>query len=65
MKETLLANGSPIVSYSMELKKIGNNFTGIYLRHCSLSLDTSHIKLLEIMSPTDEEHFIYYQKFKD
>lgn len=64
-KVIVLANGAPIYLHSMKIERVGNNFTGIHLHHCSLSLDTEHIKLFEVLSPADEDHFIFYQRFRE
>ena len=63
MKELILANGNPIDLVSMEVSSIGNNFTEITLHHCDLSIDTSHIKLLEIISLADRDKYLLYQNF--
>ena len=62
-KEIVLVDGTPIYIQSLKIETIGNNFTGLHLHHCDLPVDTAHIDLFEILSPTDEEHFIYYQKY--
>tara|TARA_B100000131_G_scaffold225796_1_gene217385 strand:+ start:213 stop:572 length:360 start_codon:yes stop_codon:yes gene_type:complete len=62
-QQIVLVDGTPIYLQSIKVETIGNNFTGLHLHHCSLPVDTAHIKLFEILSPTDEDHFIYYQKF--
>ena len=65
MKRLILADGTPFGLVSMELSTVGNNFTEITLHHCSLPVDTSHIKLLEIISlnPSLSDRFLLYQKF--
>ena len=65
MNELILANGHEISSTSLKLKSIGSNYTEIILTSCSLTPDTTHLELLEVISPTDRENFLLYQYFEE
>ena len=65
MNELILANGKPIRLSSLELNSVGSRYTVIILHHCSLTPDTTHLELLEIIKPTDKDKFLHYQFFKE
>tara|TARA_B100000287_G_C19954944_1_gene512021 strand:- start:20 stop:355 length:336 start_codon:yes stop_codon:yes gene_type:complete len=65
MNELILANGEEITSTELKLNTIGSHYTEIRLKSCSLTPDTTHLKLLEIITPTDRENFLHYQYFEE
>tara|TARA_Y100000593_G_C4210682_1_gene286660 strand:+ start:502 stop:837 length:336 start_codon:yes stop_codon:yes gene_type:complete len=65
MNNLILANGHEITTTNFKLSTIGSNYTEISLKSCTLTPDTTHIKLLEIITPTEIENFLLYQSFKE
>tara|TARA_B100001250_G_scaffold412097_1_gene442417 strand:+ start:3480 stop:3815 length:336 start_codon:yes stop_codon:yes gene_type:complete len=65
MNDLILANGKPITLTSYLINGVGNSYTELVLHHCSLYPDTTHIKLLEIISPSERDKFLYYQSFEE
>ena len=65
MNNLIIANGVEITSTDLKLSNVGNNYTEITLKSCTLTPDTTHLKLLEVISPTAVENFVLYQYFKE
>ena len=65
MNDLILADGKPITLTSFELTSVGASYTEIILHHCSLFPDTTHLQLLEIISPSEKDKFLHYQYFKE